>query len=164
MTDVTEKTNEKYRNLDQYIDSLDEKNGALIIVLHYAQQLFGYIPKELQLHIARKLSIPASKVYGVVTFYSFFTMEQKGKHQVNICMGTACFVRGAEDILKEFQKELGIGVAEVSEDRMFSLDCLRCVGACGLAPVVMVGEKVYGRVKVEDVKGIVDDYLGKGGE
>jgi NADH:ubiquinone oxidoreductase subunit E len=151
-----------YTKLDEYIDSLPTKQGALISVLHKAQEIFGFLPIEVQNHVAQKLEIPSSKVYGVVTFYSFFTMTKKGKYRVNVCMGTACFVLGADDILDEFKKELGIPSGGTTEDELFSLDGLRCVGACGLAPVVLVGPKVFARVKKEDVKGIVDDFKAKG--
>ena len=151
-----------YAQLDEYINGLSTKQGALISVLHKAQDIFGFLPIEVQNHVAQKLEIPASKVYGVVTFYSFFTMTKKGLHRVNICMGTACFVLGAGDILNEFKKELGIDSGGTTEDELFSLDALRCVGACGLAPVVMVGQKTYGRVKKEDVKTIVEEFIAKG--
>jgi len=153
-----------YAKLDAYIDALPSKKGALISVLHKAQELFGYLPTELQNHVAHKLDIPSAKVYGVVTFYSFFTMVKKGQYRVNICMGTACFVVGAQDVLNKFKDELGINSGETTEDELFSLDALRCVGACGLAPVVSVGSKVFARVSVDDVKGIVDEFRVKGAE
>lgn len=149
---------EKLEKLSKYIDSLEEKDGALINVLHEAQDLFGYLPRDLQLFIARKMDITAAKVFGVVTFYSYFTMEPPGRHNISICMGTACFVKGAEDILQEFKSRLNIKDGNRSEDGVFTIDTLRCVGACGLAPVVMVDGKVYGRVKVQDVEGILKEY------
>lgn len=132
--------------------------GDLINVLHKAQHTFGYLPAEIQEIIARELNIPVAKVYGVVTFYSFFTMTPKGLHPISVCTGTACYVRGAEKVLEEFKKVLKIQVGESTPDGKFSLSCLRCVGACGLAPVVMIGEKVYGRVSPEGVKDILDGY------
>ncbi|SKA84579.1 NADH-quinone oxidoreductase subunit E [Caloramator quimbayensis] len=149
---------EKLKKLEEYIDGIEEKEGALINILHEAQDMFGYLPKDLQLYIARKCNIPASKVFGVVTFYSYFTMEPRGQHVINICMGTACFVKGAEKILTEFKRILNIKEGNMSEDGMFTINTLRCVGACGLAPVVMVDGKVYGRVKVEDVEEIIKEY------
>lgn len=131
--------------------------GELINILHEAQHLFGYLPAEVQQIIARQLAIPVSKVYGVVTFYSFFTMTPKGEHPVSVCMGTACYVRGAEKVLDEFKRVLGINVGETTQDGKFSLSSLRCVGACGLAPVVLIGEKVYGRVVPGDVEKIVKE-------
>lgn len=152
-----------FKEIDAYIDSLESTQGALIAVLHKAQDIYGYLPRELQQHIALKLGIPSSKVYGVVTFYSFLKMEPRGKIDISICLGTACFVRGAEKIVQEFEKQLNIKVGDVSDDKLFSLNTLRCVGACGLAPVVMVGDQTYGRVTVEDVQDIVDEQMAKEG-
>lgn len=132
--------------------------GELINILHEAQHLLGYLPEEMQRIIARQLEIPVSKVYGVVTFYTFFTMTPKGRHPISVCMGTACYVRGSEKLLEEFKRVLGIDVGETTPDGKFSLDCLRCVGACGLAPVVMIGEKVYGRLQPVDVKRILEEF------
>ncbi len=127
-------------------------------MLHQTQHEFGYLPAEVQEVIASELNIPVAKVYGVVTFYHFFTMVPKGRHPVSICTGTACYVRGAEKVLEEFRKNLKIEVGQTTPDGKFSLSCLRCVGACGLAPVVMIGEKVYGRVAPEGVKEILKEY------
>jgi NADH-quinone oxidoreductase E subunit len=152
----------KYAKLDECIDSLTTREGALITSLHKAQEVFGYLPEEVQDYVAKKLQVPPSKVYGVVTFYSYFSTKPKGKYQIKICEGTACFVLGSEKIREEFTKDLGIKAGETTEDGLFSIDSLRCVGACGLAPVVMVNNKVYGRLKPEDVKGIIEEYLLKG--
>ena len=119
---------------------------------------YGYLPAEVQEVIAHKLNISVAQVYGVVTFYSFFTMVPKGEHPISICMGTACYVRGAEKILEEFKNELNIKVGETTADGKFSLNCLRCVGACGLAPVAMIGDKVYGRIAPDGVKAILSEY------
>ncbi len=151
-------TDEKFIELDIYIESLPEKHGALISVLHKAQSIFGYLPKEIQLHVARKLGLTAAKVYGVVTFYSFFSEEPRGEHVVNVCMGTACFVRGSEGILKEVESRLEIKAGQTTPDGQFSIDALRCVGACGLAPIIMVDGKVYGRVKITEIAGILKEY------
>lgn len=134
------------------------KPGELINVLHKCQGEFGYLPEEVQREVAHYLNMPVSKVYGVVTFYSFFTMTPKGKHAISVCLGTACYVRGSEAILDELKKELKIEVGGVTEDGKFSLDCLRCVGACGLAPVMLIDEKVYGRLEPSMVKGILAQY------
>lgn len=152
-----------YQELDHFINDLPEREGALIMVLHKAQELFGYLPPELQEFVAIKLNLPLAKVYGVVTFYSFFTMVPKGDHPIYVCMGTACYVRGADKILEEFKRVLNLEVGEVSPDGRFSLDALRCIGACGLAPVILVGEKVYGRVTLKEVEKIVKEYK-EGGE
>lgn len=131
--------------------------GELINILHGVQYTLGYLPKEVQELIALELGISAARVYGVVSFYSFFTMKPKGKYPISVCMGTACYVRGGEKVLDEFRRQLGIEVGGTTPDGLFSLDSLRCVGACGLAPVVMIGPRVYGRLKVTDVKGILDE-------
>lgn len=130
----------------------------LINVLHKCQEHFGYLPAEVQEVVSRELEVPVAKIYGVITFYSYFTMTPKGKHPVSICMGTACYVRGAEKVLDEFRKELGLQVGQTTKDGKFSLSSLRCVGACGLAPVVMVGDKTYGRVAPDDVRNILKEY------
>ena len=132
--------------------------GELINVLHKTQHEFGYLPAEVQEVIAHELKMPVAKVYGVVTFYTYFTMLPKGQHPISICLGTACYVRGAEKVLDEFKKVLNIKVGDTTPDGKFSLSCLRCVGACGLAPVVLVGEKTYGRVTPEGVKDILKEY------
>ena len=150
--------NKKYQELAKYIEELDYKPTELIAILHRAQHLFGYLPREVQEFIANKLNINVSKVYGVVTFYSFFTMEKKGKYVINICMGTACFVRGADKILKEFENKLGIKNGETTADGKFTLSTLRCVGACGLAPVVQVNGKTYGNATLETVTQILEEY------
>jgi NADP-reducing hydrogenase subunit HndA len=151
----------KKKDLDtikEICKSFDHKPGELINVLHRVQHTFGYLPAEIQEVVANELEVPIAKVYGVVTFYSFFTMVPKGKHPVSICTGTACYVRGAENVMEEFKRELKINVGETSPDGKFSISCLRCVGACGLAPVVMVGDKTYGRVSPEMVKDIIREY------
>ena len=147
-----------FRELDVFIDSLETKEGSLISVLHKAQEIFGYLPREIQEYVADKLNESLANVYGVVSFYSFFTMVPKGEHAVSVCMGTACYVRGAGKVLDEFQKQLGIKSGETSTDGKFSIDALRCVGACGIAPVVLVGEKVYKKVEVKEEKKIIDEY------
>lgn len=138
--------------------SFGNREQELINVLHKCQEHFGYLPAEVQEVVAEELKSPVAKVYGVVSFYSFFTMTPKGKHPISICLGTACYVRGAEKVLDEFKKELGIEVGQTTGDGKFSLSSLRCVGACGLAPVVLVGEKTYGRVAPDDVKNILKEY------
>ena len=161
---LTECNKIDFSELDSYIESLKGQDGSLIPVLHKAQELFGYLPEEIMIHVAKELSIPAAKVYGVVSFYSFFTMTPKGKFNVNVCMGTACFVRGAEKVRAEFEKHLDLKPGETSQDGLFSLSTIRCIGACGLAPVVMVNEKVYGRVKPDEVSGIIDECMSMDGE
>ena len=138
--------------------SYGNKPGEVINVLHKVQGEFGYLPAEVQELVAKELNIPVSRVYGIVSFYSFFTMTPKGEHPISVCLGTACYVRGAEKVLDELKRQLGIGVGEVTPDGKFSLTCLRCVGACGLAPVIEVGEKVYGRMTPDRVKDVLAEY------
>lgn len=148
----------KVEELRAICEKFNNDKGELINVLHGAQELFGYLPAEVQEVVAEELNVSLAHVYGVVTFYSFFSMLPKGKHPISICMGTACYVRGAEKVLDEFKRLLKVKVGETTPDGKFSLSCLRCVGACGLAPVVTIGERVYGRVSAEDVKKILGEY------
>ena len=138
--------------------SYGNKPGEVINVLHKVQGEYGYLPAEIQELVAKELGIPVSRVYGIVSFYSFFTMTPKGEHPISVCLGTACHVRGAEKVLDELKRQLGIGVGEVTPDGKFSLTCLRCVGACGLAPVIEVGDKVYGRMTPDRVKDVLAEY------
>lgn len=144
--------------IEEICREFNNDKGELINVLHKAQTSFGYLPEEVQKVVAQNLNTSLAHVYGVVSFYSFFTMVPKGKYPINICMGTACYVRGAERVLDEFEELLNIKVGETTKDEKFSLSSLRCVGACGLAPVVLVGEKVYGRVTLDGVQEILDEY------
>lgn len=148
-----------YATLDEFIAGQPKGRDALIPVLHKAQEMFGYLPIEVQEHIAARLGLPSSEVYGVVTFYHYFSMQPRGRHTVNVCLGTACYVNGAEKVLQEFEHILGIHNGQLTPDGKFSLDSLRCVGACGLAPVVTINEKVYGKVQPGKVHDILEHYL-----
>lgn len=130
----------------------------LVMVLHKAQEVFGYLPKEVQKIVAEELKVPLSKVYGVVTFYSYFTMKKKGKYNISVCTGTACFVKGAKKLSERITERLNIKVGETSKDGMFSFIEARCVGACGLAPVVIVNNEVYGKVNTKMLDEILDKY------
>ena len=158
MCDFYSRNKQLFEQLDSFIDTLENKEGSLIQVLHHAQGICGYLPKEVQLYISEKLNVSPAKVYGVVSFYSYFTTEPKGKYKISVCLGTVCFVKGADKILAEFEKQLGIRAGQTSKDLLFSLDGLRCVGACGLAPVVVVNGKVYGQFKLEQVSEVLDYY------
>jgi NADH-quinone oxidoreductase subunit E/NADP-reducing hydrogenase subunit HndA len=149
---------EDVAKINEICASFNNDPQELINVLHKCQEHFGYLPAEIQEVVSVELGVPVAKIYGVVTFYSFFTMTPKGRHPISICMGTACYVRGAEKVLDEFRKELGLQVGQTTNDGKFSLSSLRCVGACGLAPVVLVGDKTYGRVAPDDVKNIIKEY------
>jgi NADH-quinone oxidoreductase subunit E/NADP-reducing hydrogenase subunit HndA len=144
--------------IKQICKEFNNDPGELINVLHKVQHTFGYLPAEVQEVVASELNIPVAKVYGVVTFYSFFTMLPKGQYPISVCMGTACYVRGAEKVVEEFKNILKIKIGETTPDGKFSLSCLRCVGACGLAPVVIIGDKTYGRVAPESIKEILQEF------
>ncbi len=147
-----------YAELDSFIARSQMGRDALIPVLHKAQELFGFLPVELQTHVARALNLPVSEVYGVVSFYHFFTMQPRGRHTVNVCLGTACYVRGAKKVVEALCEALEIRMGETTRDRRFSLTTQRCFGACGLAPVIMVNDDVHGRVTPRKVAGILAQY------
>lgn len=149
--------NPEFNELENFINGLEDKKGALIGVLHKAQHIFGYLSDDVIFFISDKLGVPTSKIYGVITFYSYFTVKPRGKYVINVCMGTACFVRGAEAVLREFEKQLNLKAGDTSEDMKFTLSELRCVGACSLAPVVVVNDKVYGKVEKDQVKKILEE-------
>lgn len=138
--------------------SFGNNSGEVINVLHQVQGKFGYLPAEVQELVAHELNMPVAKVYGIVSFYSFFTMQPKGKYPIDVCLGTACYVRGAEKVLDEFKRQLNVEIGGLTADGKFSLNCLRCVGACGLAPVAMIGDKVYGRLTPDKVKEVLAEY------
>ena len=144
--------------LEEIIEKYKETPGALIPVLHEAQDLYGYLPFEVQKIIADGLNIPVAKVYGVVTFYSQFSLNPKGKYRVSVCIGTACYVKGAAEILDKLKERLSIDVGECTDDGLFSLDFCRCIGACSLAPVVTINDEVYGKLVPADIDGIIDKY------
>jgi len=156
---------EWYVLLDAYIDDFHidpynlRRKDILIQILHKAQDIFGFLPEEVQLHIADRFSITHAEVSGVISFYNFFTTTPKGKVRINVCLGTACYVNGADKVLQEFERILGIHAGQVTEDGKFSIESLRCVGACGLAPVITINEKVYGKVQAEKIQEILEHYL-----
>lgn len=154
-------TPEQEKALRQKLQELKTIDGALMPALQYAQGLYGYLPYEVQSIIAEELGVSLSEVYGVVTFYSQFTMSPKGKYQIGICLGTACYVKGAGEIYDKVKNLLGIGSGECTPDRMFSLDATRCIGCCGLAPVLTVNGEVYGKVTPDQIDGILTKYLEK---
>ena len=152
-------TTEQMNELLSCIEKHKGEAGALIPVLHEAQGIYGYLPAEVQTAIAEGLNIPLSEVYGVATFYSQFTLNPKGEHQISVCLGTACYVKGSDKVLEAIERELHISCGECTPDRKFSIDSCRCVGACGLAPVMIVDGEVYGRLTPADVKTILDKHL-----
>lgn len=144
--------------LQKIIDKYKDTRGALIPVLHEAQEVYGYLPMSVQKKISEGLNVPLAEIYGVVTFYTQFSLKPKGKFKINVCMGTACYVKGAGQILDKFKEKLGIDVGDCTEDGKFSLDACRCIGACGLAPVLTINEDVHGRLTADDVEGILAQY------
>ena len=152
----------KFKDLELFIQKCNDDESSLIAVLHHAQNLYGYLGREVQEYVANRLNIPLSKVYGVITFYSYFSTEPKGKYVISICIGTACFVRGAKDILEDFKKVLGIKEGETTKDGLFTLDTLRCVGSCAIAPVVLVNDKVYGRFAKSQVNELINNLREQG--
>jgi NADH:ubiquinone oxidoreductase subunit E len=155
---LKEFTPQQVARLDEIINKHKGKPGGLIPVLEEAQVALEYLPLSVQKKIALELNLPLSRVYGVVTFYSFFTMTPRGKHTVRVCLGTACYVRGGKAIADTLKKEFGIQDGETTPDRMFTLETIRCLGACGLGPVLVVDEEVHGRVKPSKVKEILSQY------
>ena len=151
-------TSEVMSRVDEIIKRLRNKPGCLIPVLEECQEVTGYLPAEMQEYISEELNIPASTVYGVVTFYSFFSMVPKGRHTIKVCMGTACYVLGVGEILERIKSSLGLKVGSTSEDRRFSLEAVRCLGACGLAPVVVVGHDTHGGVTPDRILDILKRY------
>ncbi len=148
----------KFPELDPIIEKYRGKKGILIPVLHEVQNRVGYLPDDIQKHISRELKVPLSKITGVISFYSFFTTEPQGDHTLGICLGTACYVKGAEDLVDEVKDQLDISEGETSADGTFTLTVTRCVGTCSLAPVLMVDNKYYGNLTPADISGILEKY------
>ena len=151
-------TKEQEEQLKAVIESHKDQEGAAIPVLHKAQEIYGYLPIEVQTMIAEGLNVPLAEIYGIVTFYTQFSLYPKGKYHIGVCLGTACYVKGSGDILDKIKQRLGIEVGECTADGKFSIDATRCIGACGLAPVLTVNEDVYGRLTVDDVDDILKKY------
>ncbi len=151
-------TSEQEAELRKIIDAHKAQKGALMPILQEAQEVYGYLPYEVQSIIAEEMDIPLEKIYGVVTFYSQFSLTPKGKYKISVCLGTACYVKGSGDIFDKLADILGIKSGECTEDGKYSLEACRCIGACGLAPVLTVNEDVYGRLTVDDVAGILEKY------
>lgn len=149
---------EKERRLQEIIEKYRDEKGALIPALHEAQELYGYLPMGVQKKISEGMNIPLSEIYGVVSFYTQFSLKPKGKYRISVCLGTACYVKGASLILDKLQEKLGIHVGDCTDDGKFSLDACRCIGACGLAPVIMINDDVYGRLTADDVDKVLEKY------
>jgi len=141
--------------LKAFIAEWKSKPGNLIMVLHRVQQAFGYIPREVAFEVADELGVPLAKIYGVITFYNFFKLKKPGRNQIQVCMGTACYLKGGEDIIKELEGILGVGLNTVTPDGEFSVEAVRCLGCCGLAPVMVINGEVFGKVETKNLQGIV---------
>jgi len=147
--------------LEAFIRKWKNEPGNLIMVLHKVQEHFGYVPRPAAFQVAEQLGIPLAKVYGVLTFYHFFKLKKPGRFQISVCMGTACYLKGAADLLQELENILGVGLNTVTPDGLFSVEAVRCLGCCGLAPVMSVNGTMHGNLKREDVAGIVAQYQAK---
>ena len=155
---MSEQTEKMTPELKAFIEEWKGKPGNLIMVLHKVQQTYGYIPREIAIEISSLLDVPLAKIYGVVTFYNFFKLQKAGKYIIQVCLGTACYLRGGDDLMKEFERQLGIGVNATTPDGLFSVEAVRCLGCCGLAPVVVVNGEVHGKLATKDVAGIIEKY------
>lgn len=159
MTPAVQMQNQLYDQLRQVIEAKKNLRNPLIEILRTAQEIFGYLPIEVQEFIASEMNIPASKIYGVVTFYNFFSMKPRGKYSLNVCLGTACYVKGAPRLLQMLTEILGVGLGETTSDGLFTVSAVRCVGACSLAPVFVIGEDTFGRIENKDkVTEIIKQY------
>ena len=151
------------KQINEIIDRYVNENTPLMMILSDIQKEFGYIPLEVQELVSERTGIPVAEIYGVVTFYSFFSLQPKGKYVIGCCLGTACYVKGAQQVIDKFSELLGINTGETTKDGLFTIDALRCIGACGIAPAVSINGKVYPKVAVSAVKGIIDEYKALGG-
>jgi NADH:ubiquinone oxidoreductase subunit E len=148
----------RLEELDPIIQKYIEKQGNLIPVLHEVQNKIGYLPLKVQEYVSRKLRVPFSQIYGVVTFYSFFSIYPKGDYDIGVCKGTSCYVKGADKILEKIKSELAIDVGETTEDMRFSLSISRCLGACSLSPVISINNKIYGRMTARKISELIEEY------
>ena len=151
------------KQIDEIIDRYVNETTTLMMILSDIQKEFGYIPLEVQELVSERTGIPVAEIYGVVTFYSFFSLQPKGKYVIGCCLVTACYVKGAQQVIDKFSELLGINPGETTKDGLFTIDALRCIGACGIAPAVSINGKVYPKVAVSAVKGIIDEYKALGG-
>ncbi len=151
-------TKEQEEKLLAMINQHKEEQGAIIQILHEAQEIYGYLPIEVQKIISTETGVPLAEIFGIVTFYSQFSLNPKGEYQIGVCLGTACYVKGSGEILEEIKEILGIDVGECTPDGKFSIDATRCIGACGLAPVLTINDDVYGRLKVGEMAEILKKY------
>lgn len=149
---------ERFEKVKEVVESHKETKGALIPVLHEIQRLYGYLPEDVLKVVSEELNIPMTEIYGVATFYSIFSLEPKGEHVIKVCLGTACYVKGSQLLIDKISEELDVQVGKTTDDGKFTLEATRCLGACGLAPVLTVDEKVYGRLVPDDIPKILEQY------
>lgn len=149
---------EKMEKLEHILEEHKDKQGALMPILHETQELFGYLPEEAQKRISEVTHVPTAEIYGVATFYSRFTLKPRGRYTVGVCLGTACYVKNAQGIMDKMKEELAVGPGESTDDGKFTLEATRCLGCCGLAPVIMINEDVYGKLVPDDIPGILQKY------
>ena len=152
------------KQIEEIIDRYKDENTPLMMILSDIQNEYGYIPLEVQELVSEKTGIPVAEIYGVVTFYSFFSLKPKGKYVIGVCLGTACYVKGAQQVIDKFSELLKIKPGETTEDGLFTLDALRCIGACGIAPAVSINGKVYPKMSVNQVQQVINEYRKLGGE
>lgn len=156
--DFVQSKQKEFAELKEFIDSVKNSQGILMQTLQKAQDIFGYLPLEVQQFISDETNIPLADIYGVVTFYTQFTVEEKGKHKVGVCLGTACYVKGSQDVMDKLAEELNVKVGQTTEDKLFTLEATRCLGCCGLAPVMTVDDDVYGNIEPKRVPEVIAKY------
>ena len=164
---MTELAQDKMTTLREFmaeVSTKDYSESYLIAVLHKAQELFGYLPKEVMDEVAEAMQIPTAHIWGVATFYHYFNLKPIGKHVVSVCMGTACYVKGATQVLEALKKELGVQVGQTTDDMLFTLQEARCLGACGIAPVLMIDDKIYGELDAKKTADVINQYRKAAGE
>jgi NADH-quinone oxidoreductase subunit E len=142
----------------KFVNEWRDKPGSLIMILHKVQEEYGFIPRSAALRLSKELDVPLAKMYGVITFYHFFKLKKPGQYKISVCLGTACYLKGSQDIIQELENLLGVGVNTVTDDGLFSVEAVRCVGCCGLAPVLTINGEVYGKLKKDQLPGIIAKY------
>ena len=157
-TTETQETTTLSDDVIAFIDTWKDKRGNLIMILHRIQQEYGYVPRQIAIELSRYMGVPLAKIYGVLTFYHYFKLEKPGRTRLSVCMGTACYLKGGQDLIDELENLLGIGVNQTTDDGEFSIEAVRCVGCCGLAPLLVVNEEVIGKLKTEKLPEVIAKY------
>jgi NADH:ubiquinone oxidoreductase subunit E len=157
-------TRQQENELIEYVRAHKDEKGAMMPILQKAQEIYGYLPEEVQVIIAEETGVPLSEIYGIASFYAQFTLNPKGKYQISVCLGTACYVKGSGDIIEKVCEKIGCEAGSITDDGLFSVDATRCIGACGLAPVMTVNEEVYGRLEVGQIEAILNKYIAEAKE